>query len=867
MELSFSLPKPFHRIGLATWILVVGSLITAGVFMVTRSSQKQRARERFLDTVDVAQGRLEERLRICEDLLLGVRGLVQAQGDVDRDHFRTFLQAMDLGDRYPGLLGVAYGVPLALAGAEAIEARLQREHGRNDLCIHPGIGFGDDAIILFEEPEEPNRRALGFNSCSSPAQRNSVVAARDSGELRGSAPMALAQAPLAGPGLVLRLAIYQGSGVPKTVEGRRQKFTGYANAVFLMRQLAESAVVRLPEEGVQAQFLDVTDATNPEPFLAAGSERPQHYWHVFGPGALRETRRLKIGGRSWELRFTASKGFFLPGEVGLPWLLGLASLQTTLLLAGLVRSMSRTGQKARALAERMTAEFQRTESRLHAISKVLPDLVLVLDRDGRYLEVLTQDIDALAAPAEVLVGRTVAEMLPPEAAAQVLEVIQKTLDEGQTQSLEYQLQVPRGLVQFEALVSPMDSGLEGRPCVIWVARDVTERRIQDEAFRQTQKLESLGVLAGGIAHDFNNLLAAIQGNLSLGRLAHEDGLDPAHYLELAEGSVRRAADLARQLLAYSGNAQFQVEPLNINALVEEMTTLLGVSRSKKVHLELVLPEGLPLIRGDRVQIQQVVMNLVTNASEALGDAAGRVVIRTGTAHLDGDALGWELPGQELDPGDFITIEVQDEGCGMSPEVMSRIFDPFFTTKPTGRGLGLSALRGILRAHRAGVDVKSQPGQGTQILLYFPVDAAPAPPTLSDPKSNPSMARFSGVLLLAEDEIIIRETTREMAERLGFEVVEAIDGEEALAHFRIREKDLTAVMLDLTMPRRGGVEVYTLIREQNPDLPIMLCSGYSREAIPAMTSPEEPRTFLQKPFTFAQFKAALEEILVSPKIAE
>ncbi|MDP2876152.1 MAG: CHASE domain-containing protein [Holophaga sp.] len=847
------------RFSLATGILLVGSLTTVGVFLVTRSIQKQRAQERFVESLNSAHGHLQERLRVCDDLLRGVRGLLQSEGQVNRSSFRRFLQAMDLERRYPGLLGVAYGIPLAGLGPEAIEKRLRSEHGRPDLRIHPGVGFGDDAVILYEEPEEPNRRALGFNSCSSPAQRESLVAARDSGELRASAPMTLAQAPQGGPGLVLRLAVYSGSEIPGTVEARRQSFIGYANAIFLMRQLAESAIANLHVDGVQIQAVDITEPAKPIPFLEGGGALPWREWHRFGPRVLKENRYLDIGGRRWELRFTASKSFFLAGEVGLPWLLALASFQTTLLLAGLVRSMSRTGKKARELADRMTAEFLRTESRLKAISKVLPDLVLVLDRDGRYLEVLTQDINALAAPAEVLVGRTVQEVLPSELAIQALQMIGKTLDTGTTQSLEYSLKVPRGLVQFEALISPMDSGLEGLPCVIWVARDVTERRLQEEAFRQTQKLEGLGLLAGGIAHDFNNLLAAIQGNLSLGRLTLQDGQDPSRYLELAEGSVRRAADLARQLLAYSGNAQFQVEPLNLNVLVEEMTSLLSVSRSKKVLLHLDLAPELPIILGDRVQLQQVVMNLVTNASEAMAQSVGTIGIRTSTIHLDACTLAVKLPGQDLDPGDFVVVEVKDEGCGMSPEVLSRIFDPFFTTKPTGRGLGLSALRGILRAHRAGIEVHSQVGSGTRIVIYLPLDTSLGnqAPEISVAEKAPT--RFLGTILVAEDEIVIRETTRAMAERLGFVVLEAADGEEALNHFRAQGDRLSVVMLDLTMPRLGGIEVYSEIRRINPTIPIILCSGYSREAIPPMESPDEPRAFLQKPFSFSQLRTALEDV--------
>ena len=485
---------------------------------------------------------------------------------------------------------------------------------------------------------------------------------------------------------------------------------------------------------------------------------------------------------------------------------------------------------------------------------------MVLDAEGVYVEVLTSDDGQLAAPPAQLLGRGVDEILRPELAEAVRATISQALKERQIQSLDYALQTPKGLLYFEARVAPMDVDIDERACVIWVARDVTERHAQADALLQTQKLESLGLLAGGIAHDFNNLLAAIQGHLSLARLMIEDGTDPSEHFERMDTSIQRAADLARQLLAYSGQGTFQVEPVDLNVLVGEMAELLGVSRSKKVHLELRLRESLPLILGDRIQLQQVVMNLVMNASEAFEDRVGRVELTTGLETLNAPALERRLLGDPLKAGEYVTLRVRDEGCGMEPEVLARIFDPFFTTKPTGRGLGLSATRGILRSHGAGLKIHSKPGEGTCIELYFPVAHMESSRIEALASNLRGSAGLSGTLLLAEDEITIRETSRKMAERLGFQVIEAADGEEAWTLFQAHRSTLSIVVLDLTMPRRGGLEVYAEIRREAPGMPVVLCSGYSREAIPEVLDALEPRGFLQKPFTFRQFETALREVL-------
>jgi len=437
------------------------------------------------------------------------------------------------------------------------------------------------------------------------------------------------------------------------------------------------------------------------------------------------------------------------------------------------------------------------------------------------------------------------------------------LREQREHSVDYSLNTPRGLLRFEARAIPMEPDFDPSPSVLWAARDITERENQEAALRQSQKLESLGLLAGGIAHDFNNLLTAILGHVSLGRLALEEGRDPARHLDHMEGSIRLAADLARRLLAYSGRTSPEVQSLDLNALVRDMSALLGVSHSKLVRLEVDLEPDLPPVQGDQVQVQQVILNLVTNAGEAIGERPGRVRLRTRLSRLDSGLLDQRMPAQDLAPGTFVTLAVEDDGCGMTEEVLARIFDPFFTTKNAGRGLGLSALRGILRTHHAGFEIASRVGQGTTVTLHFPAEEDPAPAPVVDAGAAGARSAAWGTLLLAEDEPTIRDLAAQMVERIGFQPLPAEDGEAAWTLFQAHREAIRAVLLDLTMPRRSGAEVYALIRALDPGLPILLCSGYSREAVPDAQGPDEPRGFLQKPFSFAQLEAALLELMARP----
>ena len=395
----------------------------------------------------------------------------------------------------------------------------------------------------------------------------------------------------------------------------------------------------------------------------------------------------------------------------------------------------------------------------------------------------------------------------------------------------------------------------------------------EASLRQAQKLESLGVLAGGIAHDFNNLLTIMLANLSL-VARHVGPESPAlPFVTDVVGAAKRAADLTKQLLAYSGRAHTVVEPVDLSRLADEMSQLLQVALPKKVRLEQALAASLPLVDGDRAQLQQVLLNLLTNAAEAIGTEPGTVRIVTREV-VPGDDHGMERLGADPDvviqprpddAGSYVTLEVSDSGRGMSADVRSRMFDPFFSTKGTSRGLGLSAMLGILRSHHAGLRVRSTPGAGSTFTLYFPRSSATlrAAGRASSPGCSAAIAIRRGVALVVDDEAEVRTSASRLLGALGLEVITAQDGVEALDAVREHGDRLSLVLMDLTMPRMSGNECLVDLRRLRPELPVILSSGYSDAHAAIDLSPQSHVHFLQKPYAFEDVQRVLEEALAEP----
>jgi PAS domain S-box-containing protein len=510
----------------------------------------------------------------------------------------------------------------------------------------------------------------------------------------------------------------------------------------------------------------------------------------------------------------------------------------------------RLEQAERTLAER--------DQELRTILEHAPFQILKLERDSTIVY-----MNRAAEGYEIgdVLGQKGSSFVPPERARDYRDALDAVFDRGETQRFEFQDLLGH---EYESILVPVKHG-ELVDHAVSFAIDVTEQRRTgrrerelERQLHEAQKLESLGLLAGGIAHDFNNLLVGVLGNaeLALRRTGPESA--SAEPLAGILESARRAADLCQQMLAYSGRGRFVVQPVSLSCVVDEMTQLLRASISKKARLSLRLAEDLPAVEADVTQLRQVVMNLLTNASDAVSESGGEILVSTERAHLDREVTMGAVPGATLPAGDYVRLRVSDTGRGMPQEVRARMFDPFFSSKATGRGLGLSAVQGIVRGHGGTIDVDSAPGRGTRITVLLPASEATARATHSSLPPAPDTAR-SGTILVVDDEPGVRTVAERTLEDFGFSVLSAKSGEDALSLFREHHADISAVLLDMTMPGMDGGQTLRALEEIDPDVRVALTSGYDEGSTADALGAPERVTFVPKPAPLETLLAALDRV--------
>ncbi|HJO24576.1 MAG: histidine kinase N-terminal 7TM domain-containing protein [Myxococcota bacterium] len=414
------------------------------------------------------------------------------------------------------------------------------------------------------------------------------------------------------------------------------------------------------------------------------------------------------------------------------------------------------------------------------------------------------------------------------------------------------------ILELETFPIATDQGFAGRA---WRLADVTQARHESQAMIQSQKLEGLGVLAGGIAHDFNNLLVAILGNAEIAR----EDLPPESPVQApladVEAAAASASDLTRQLLAYAGKTAFVGEDLDLSAMVREVTSLIAVSIPKNIEIAYRLQEEIPPVRGGAAELRQVVMNLVTNAADAIGDDGGTVTIETG-AGKPGPMPGAEATveqGEICDPA--VYLRVTDDGIGMDQRTLEKIFDPFFTTKFTGRGLGLAATRGILNSHEGYLKIETALGVGSTFSVLLPIDQAVDQQRHSMAPTT-GAGRFAGrTVLVVDDEPSVRSVLAKRLKAAGFDVLTASSGDAALSRLEEPGTGVDLVILDITMPGLSGIETHARLRADHPELPVLLSSGYPEEALATLENGDPSRdAFIQKPYRNAALFVQIERLL-------
>lgn len=398
--------------------------------------------------------------------------------------------------------------------------------------------------------------------------------------------------------------------------------------------------------------------------------------------------------------------------------------------------------------------------------------------------------------------------------------------------------------------------------ISFICRAMLRARAQlDAAYAkmlQTQKLESLGILAGGIAHDFNNLLMSIMGNTEIALISLPPDSKAGKCLTNVQGAAGRAAVLTKQMLAYSGKGMFVVESINLSELIRGIMELLKASISKKIELKYNLAADLPNIEADAAQMRQLIVSLVVNASEAIEDDTGEISVVTGHMKCRREYLNDAAVGSELPEGTYVYIEVSDNGRGMDETTKAKIFDPFFTTKFTGRGLGLAAVSGIVRGHKGAIKVSSTPGDGSRFRVLFPMSGK----YNERPKEEKVSMEWKGrgTVLLIDDEEIVRDVTKSMLEKLAFSVITAKDGPEGIELYRRHSGEIKAVLLDLTMPKMNGNEVLRELKKIRDNVPIILVSGYNVEEMSDQSIGDGFAGFLGKPYTLDRLADKLKEVL-------
>jgi len=499
--------------------------------------------------------------------------------------------------------------------------------------------------------------------------------------------------------------------------------------------------------------------------------------------------------------------------------------------------------------------LRESQERYRNLVETIKEWIWEIDASGLYAYSSPRLKDILGYEPEEVLGKTPFCLMPPEEADRVREIFREFVAEKKPIiALEntyihkdgHKVIMETSGVPFFAPDGTL-LGYRG------VDRDITERKKFEEEqkrieaqIQQAQKLESLGILAGGIAHDFNNLLVGILGNSDLAQMEISPSSLAQMYLTQVRTAAQRAADLCRQMLAYAGKGRFVIQPIDLTEIVEEMAHLLEISISKNAILRYNLGQNLPKIEADVTQIRQVIMNLITNASDAIEGKQGVITIVTGVMECDRNYLSNTYINEERSEGQYVYLEVSDTGIGMDEVTKEKIFDPFFTTKFTGRGLGLAAVLGIVRVHKGSVKVYSEPNRGSTFKILFP--AASKDIELEPPVESVSKKwKGEGTILVIDDEETVRSVTKRLLEVTGFKVLIAKDGTEGIEIFRKNTSEIIGILLDLTMPYLSGEETFCELRRIKENIKVILMSGYTEQDATNRFAGKGLTGFIQKPF--------------------
>jgi PAS domain S-box-containing protein len=510
--------------------------------------------------------------------------------------------------------------------------------------------------------------------------------------------------------------------------------------------------------------------------------------------------------------------------------------------------------------EDITERKQEAEARYRRLFEAAKDGILIADAETGEINDVNPFVEQLSGfTRQELIGKKLWEIEALGDIPDLQSAVERIRVEGTVRFPDVPIRTKDGrLVQAE-VVANIYTEKKGR-VIQFNIRDISERRKFFRQIQESQKLESLGLLAGGIAHDFNNLLTGIVGNASLALAESRPGELMRTYLRDVIRAGEQAAHLTRQMLAYAGKGRLVVQPVDVSSLIRETHPLIQSSIPKMVNLRFDLLENPPLVSGDPTQIQQLLMNLIINAGESIPEGMGGTVsVRTALRQITREDIADSFEDDDLEPGQYLLIEVTDTGVGMDEATKARIFDPFFTTKFTGRGLGLAAVRGLVKSHRGALHVFSTPGRGTTFTVLLPITAGQRPSTPEAPGTKEARTGH-GTILVVDDDATVRQVAERGLSRNGYAVLLAKNGEEAVKLLRDHRDEVSLIVLDLTMPVMSGEQAFTELKSIRSDVPVIVSSGYDEAEAVRRFGGREFAGFLQKPYTAQRLLERVRNVL-------
>jgi PAS domain S-box-containing protein len=864
------------------WIVLLASLlITFNAWYFARGEATKRTQARFDFRVKTIETRIYERLQAYEFLLRGGSGLFATSDEVTREDWRTYVTKLQINQYYPGIQGVGFAKRI-LPSEKAAHLRQIRGEGFPQYTIKPDGERPEYTSIIFIEPFDwRNQRAFGYDMFSEPTRKEAMIRARDTGiaALSGKVTLLQETAKDIQSGFLIYLAVYRKGEPLETQEQRRKALMGYVYSPFRMNDFMKGILLE-KEEYFELQIFD-GDKPLKETLQYRSDSAEELHNHLEDRNFATHQSILEYAGHRWLLSFVSSKYFeenIVPGLTNFSLLLGIT---ISLLLFGMVLSLTKSRSQAIILAnttldlekaniglrkeitERKRAEesLRKSEEKYRTIFENIQDVYFETSIDGTILEISPSIESASQYKRKELVGKSLYDIYTnPKDRDEFLKLI---LDKGKVNDYKIYLTDKDGSQRPCSISVLLIRDEQGNPIrLVGSMRDISERELAEKERKrlefqllQAQKMEAIGNLAGGIAHDFNNILTSVIGFAELSLDEVEKGTHLEDNLQEIYTAGKRAKDLVSQILVFARQSEEELKPIQVDTIATEVLKLIRSSIPTTIEIKQTIQSD-SLIMGNATQVHQILMNLFTNAAHAMEDNGGILEFSLKDVVMDRGVTREKL---DLNPGNYIEIKVSDTGAGIAPEIIGFIFDPYFTTKAPGEGtgMGLAMVHGIVKRYGGRISVDSKPGQGTLFTICLPVARKRQEHHLYQSETLPTGAER---ILFVDDEVPIAKMGGQTLEGLGYTVSIRTSSIEALELFRSKPNDFDLVITDTTMPNMTGDKLVVEMIKIRPDIPVIICSGYSKKISDKNASEIGIRAFASKPFVKADLARTVRKVL-------